>query len=82
MKTGPAFIPPTVGPCQKKTYANPSIARKLARNVNDSGKQKVQPYHCARCHGWHLGTSDLHAQSRGARHLREELRIASVGEAE
>jgi hypothetical protein len=56
--------------CGKRTYASKPVARKLARRVNDSGKQRVHPYHCTRCHGWHLGTSDLYAQSRSIRRQR------------
>lgn len=82
MKSGPAFIAPTVGPCGKRTYANPSIARKLARNVNESGKNRAQPYHCCRCHGWHLGHSYLHAKASRHRHKREQLAMSARGDAE
>ena len=48
--------PAPVLDCGKRTYANKPIAEKLARRVNESGREHVAPYHCTRCHGWHLGT--------------------------
>jgi hypothetical protein len=65
--------------CGKRTYPNEPTAKKLAKRVNDSGKSRVQPYHCCRCHGWHLGQSDLYAQSRGARHRRQQIAVSGRG---
>lgn len=57
------------GPCGKRIYASKAVGKKLARRVNDSGAERVQPYHCCRCHGWHLGTStDYHRSLRRPRH--------------
>jgi hypothetical protein len=68
-----ALNPPVVGPCAKRVYGSKTTAKKLARRVNQSGREKVQPYHCTRCHGWHLGTSDYLAQSRGVRRMRQDI---------
>lgn len=54
----------TLGPCGKRTYPTLPVARKLARRVNDSGRERVGPYHCTRCHGWHLGTSGRQRQAQ------------------
>lgn len=63
-------MPPTpaIGPCAKRTYSSLTVARKLARRVKDSGRERVAPYHCTRCHGWHLGTGWKRTQKspRGA----------------
>ena len=45
-----------IGQCGKRIYDSRGVAKKLARRVNDSGRENVQPYHCCKCHGWHLGT--------------------------
>lgn len=45
-----------IGTCGKRIYPKKQVAKMLARRVNDSGKERVHPYHCTRCHGWHLGT--------------------------
>jgi hypothetical protein len=59
--------------CGKRTYASKTVARKLAKRVNDSGKSRVHPYHCTKCHGWHLGTADFYAQSRAVRRKRRSV---------
>lgn len=46
-----------IGQCGKRIYDSRGVAKKLARRVNDSGRENVQPYHCCKCHGWHLGTA-------------------------
>ena len=62
--SGPTWIEPTKGPCGKRTYANEAIGRKLARRINEAGKERVHPYHCTRCHGWHLGTPNGHLRTK------------------
>lgn len=51
-----AEFAPVIGPCGKRVYSDKPTAQKLARRVNDGGRERVAPYHCTRCHGWHLGT--------------------------
>lgn len=47
----------TLGECGKRTYTNLTTARQMARNTNSRGPGggRVSPYHCTRCHGWHVG---------------------------
>ncbi len=47
---------PVIGPCAKRIYPSKTVAKKLAKRVNESGREHVAPYHCTKCHGWHLGT--------------------------
>lgn len=48
---------PLLGPCGKRIYPSPSIAKKLARRINSGRRSTVGHYHCMKCHGWHLGNS-------------------------
>lgn len=73
--------PPVIGPCGKRVYPSKAVGKKLARRVNDGGREKVQPYHCTRCHGWHLGTSDYYAQSRGIRRMKQVKAARTAGAA-
>lgn len=63
---------PIYGPCGKRIYDCLRVARKLARRVNDSGRENVQPYHCTRCHGWHLGTPRGATSKKGRARPRNE----------
>lgn len=46
-----------IGECGKRTYTNPTTAKQIARSTNShgAGSGRVSPYHCIRCHGWHVG---------------------------
>lgn len=45
-----------IGPCGKRIYPSKSVGKKLARRVNQSGRERAMPYHCTKCHGWHIGS--------------------------
>lgn len=66
-------MPPVIGVCGKRVYASKAVGEKLAKRVNDGGRDRVSTYHCTKCHGWHLGASGRHAQARGVRRMKNEL---------
>jgi hypothetical protein len=61
------LIPPVIGPCGKRVYASKAVGKKLARRVNEGGRERVAPYHCTRCHGWHLGSTTLAPRTKRPR---------------
>lgn len=64
---------PLLGPCGKRIYPNKSVAKHLKRRINDGSKGKVQPYHCTKCHGWHLGSSQAGGSFGRRPRVKEEM---------
>lgn len=62
---------PVIGKCGKRVYQSKKVGLKLARRVNDSGRENVQPYHCTLCHGWHLGTLRKDSRAKDKRRIVE-----------
>jgi len=42
----------------KRLYLDKPTADKMAKRTNNDRDAHVAPYHCNRCHGWHVGTTD------------------------
>ena len=42
----------------KRLYPDLPTAREMARRTNNDRDARVAPYHCTRCHGWHVGEAD------------------------
>lgn len=64
---------PLIGICSKRVYPSKSVAKKLARRVKDSSRYRVAPYHCTKCHGWHLGSSLAGGQLGRRPRVKEEM---------
>lgn len=42
----------------KKTFKSPEAASRAARQIRRRHDDRVHPYRCAKCRGWHLGHAD------------------------
>ena len=43
----------------KRIYTDILHARKVARAIHERHNDRISPYRCTRCNGFHLGSADL-----------------------
>lgn len=63
----------TEGACRgKRVWPNKSIASQMCRRTVDRTQERMEAYHCNRCHGWHIGSS-VGTKAYGRRPRHEDL---------
>lgn len=55
----------------KRLYADLPKAREMAKRTNNDRDARVAPYHCTRCHGWHVGEASTRDRRKPARVLED-----------